>query len=262
MNLLKLLMMMKYNMKYLKIKNYLIFSFIFLMSSFLFGNQVLAEGVIINYETDPLFSDLNILPGDKSVKWVNVDNGLDEDLLVRVVVDSYEDLDSLGSQMGISITSGLEIFYNGALKDFFDDGGADLLSISPKSVKQYDFKINFFNATGNEYQGKSLEFDISITVTGEKSGTSQSVSTSGSRSSSFIEPRMVPIVKGEDGFPELFISKESSLKLMNSGGQIEYTVNIENRGNLAAYDAVLKDDLPDGFYFSSTGENEKTWNLF
>lgn len=258
---LLIIMMKKYSMGLLSIKNYLVFGSILLMTSFLFSNQALAQGSVdIIYEADPLFSDLNILPGDESIKWVDVKNGRDEDLSVRVVVDSFEDDDSLGSQMEISIYSGSEIFYSDTLKNFFSNGEVDLLSIPKETEKQYDFKINFLNTTGNDYQGKSLNFNISIAVEGEESGSSEPISSSGSRSGLFVKPE-APIVKGEEGFPELFIDKESSSPFVYSGGQVEYTINIENRGNLAAYDAILNDNLPNGFSFTSTGQNEKTWKL-
>jgi len=255
-------MMKKYNMKRFNIKNYLVFGSILLITSFMFASQVLAQdSVDIIYETDPLFSDLNIMPGDESVKWVKVGNNLSEDLLVSVLVNSYEDDDNLGSQMRMMISENGSRIYESSLADFLSAEKIDLSKVSAEKEKYYTFKVDFLNSTGNDYQGKSPMFDLSVVGEGENSGTSQSVSSSGSRSSLFIEPEQVPLVKGEEGFPELFINKESSVSLVNSGGQIEYTINIENRGNIAAYEAILEDDLPDGFTFSSTGLNKKIWNL-
>lgn len=252
----------KNNMKMLNIKNYFLAGFILVMFSFLFANNTFAESMVnITYETDPLFSDLNILPGDESVKWVKVQNGLDENLIINVVVDSYDDSDTLASQMSISIDSGTTNYYNDDLDNFFTDGGAHLLSLSPGELKQYDFTIKFQDITGNFYQGKSLSFNISIGVVGEDSDSSQDIASSGGRTGTYIAEKEEPIVKGKEGFPQLSIKKESSRDLFNPGEQVEYTLNIENQGNLTAVNVILNDRLPNGFSFVSNGSDKKTWNL-
>lgn len=228
----------------------------------MFSQQVLAQsgGVEIIFESKPLFSDLNILPGDESTKWVSVKNNEAEDLNVKVEVDSYWDDDSLAKQMRIVINSGVDIYYDETLEQFFSDGEASLSSVLAGSKKVYDSTISFLDATGNDYQGKSLEFNISISAVSE-SGETQKVSSTGSRGTLFTQKEDLPLVLGEEGEPELLIEKKSSIYLVESGDQVEYTINIENIGNLAAYGVILNDTLPEGFSFSSTGSNEKVWNL-
>ncbi|MCG2698565.1 VWA domain-containing protein [Candidatus Parcubacteria bacterium] len=69
------------------------------------------------------------------------------------------------------------------------------------------------------------------------------------------------VVLGEEGAPELTISKTVNVDFANPGDTVVYKVNIANIGNIAAYNAVLTDTLPDGFTFSEAGGSAKTWQI-
>ena len=70
-----------------------------------------------------------------------------------------------------------------------------------------------------------------------------------------------PIVLGEEGAPELTISKTVNKDFINSGDAVIYKVNIANIGNMAAYNAVLIDTLPAEFSFIDGGGASKTWQI-
>ncbi len=70
-----------------------------------------------------------------------------------------------------------------------------------------------------------------------------------------------PIVLGEEGAPELTISKTVNKDFANSGDTVIYKVNIANIGNMAAYNTVLTDTLPAEFAFIDGGGTLKTWQL-
>lgn len=239
---------------------YLTISSAIFLGMFLTLQPSFAQSSMVSFQSNPLFADLNIIPGDKTTKWVSVNNTSGENLNAKVVVDYYEDNDSLASQMNILINSGADIFYEDSLANFFSDGEANLSSVLADSSKVYDFTISFLDEAGNDYQGKSMNFDISISLESE-SGAIQTLSSAGRRDGFINRENEAPIVLGEEGMPELIIKKESSTDFTNPGTQLEYKVNIENKGDLSAFEVVLKDTLPKGFYFSSTGNSEKTWDL-
>lgn len=121
-----------------------------------------ADLITAVFESTPLFDDAQIVPGDTKARWVKVNNISLETQAIAAAVDYYEDPDDLGRQMRMQISSGAEIYYDNLLSDFFRAGEVYLSDINSGIEKQYYFTISFDSGTGNAYQGKSLEFDVSI----------------------------------------------------------------------------------------------------
>ena len=69
------------------------------------------------------------------------------------------------------------------------------------------------------------------------------------------------IVLGEEGAPELTISKTVNADFANPGDIVIYEVKIANIGNMAAYNAALIDTLPTEFIFVDGGSNSKIWQI-
>ena len=69
------------------------------------------------------------------------------------------------------------------------------------------------------------------------------------------------VVKGEEGAPVLEITKEADKDFANPGDEIEFTITVENTGNLTAYAVVLKDMLPEELEFVEFIGDEKSWDL-
>jgi len=71
----------------------------------------------------------------------------------------------------------------------------------------------------------------------------------------------VPVVLGESGEPNLTISKRlTNAEFANPGqGNIEFEIIITNNGNLTAFEVMIIDQLPDGFFFDSTERTTQVW---
>lgn len=159
-----------------KIKLFFKLTIVFVVASF-FAPTVFAQNIVdVNFESDPLFENLNILPGYQTNRWVKVKNVSDEEQSIAVYADYFSDPDNLASQMDITISSGIDSYYNAKLADFFGEREIYLSDISSGIEKQYDFEIIFQPESGNDYQGKSLDFDIKIGARSKESVGSESSS--------------------------------------------------------------------------------------
>ena len=138
-----------------------------LLGMFMFPSQSKAQStndIVIVFEETPLFKNLNILPGYETTKSVEVYNNTDELQSAAVLVDYFEDDEGLGSQMEIVISEGATELYQNNLADFFTDGEIDLSDIVANENKQYNFTVSFLSETDNDFQGKSLNFNITVGV--------------------------------------------------------------------------------------------------
>ncbi len=71
-----------------------------------------------------------------------------------------------------------------------------------------------------------------------------------------------PIVAGAEAAPDLVVSKKVDAEFANPGQkEILYHITITNNGNLTAYGVKLQDVLPDGFVYSGTKDNKRSWDI-
>jgi hypothetical protein len=69
-------------------------------------------------------------------------------------------------------------------------------------------------------------------------------------------------VLGEAGEPELQITKNFVLAETDAGARnVEFRITVRNAGNLTAFNAVLADQLPDGFVFSDDQQDARLLGL-
>ena len=137
------------------------------------GIDVVWDGVI---DGDPIFVVINMLPGDSETKTVTVNNGASIARLISVrgtrtggigLDPKLETvLDIVISENGVDLYGGTA----GAktVADFFADSVADngiMLSILAGAAStDYDFEVTFPASAVNEFQAKSVIFDITIGV--------------------------------------------------------------------------------------------------
>lgn len=128
----------------------------------------------------PIFDEVNILPGDNFEKSINITNNKDEDLKVSMKTILGEDPDNifLGK---LNIVSSLNsvIIYNGDFSGFLNED-YDLGDLEKGDDMEINFKVLFPQNSGNEYQGKSFNFDIKIIFIGKESGNTEVVNTNSS----------------------------------------------------------------------------------
>lgn len=126
--------------------------------------------LVVQFENTPLFNEANFLPGSSITRWVKVYNNTD--LAKNIIAEAIyvTDPDDFGDVLDISIKEGGTELFSGSLSDFFDGGEIVLSSLAGSANTQYDFSISFNESADNDYQGKTLGFDILIGFEGEDGG--------------------------------------------------------------------------------------------
>lgn len=124
----------------------------------------------------PLFNSLNIKPGDQQNKDVDVKNSNSYARLASVKgvrISGIGDDPKLETALNIIIKDGSTIIYglgsptgNKKVSDFFTDSitsnGINLGNVNPNDQKTYNFQVIFPSSSGNEYQAKSVVFDLTF----------------------------------------------------------------------------------------------------
>jgi uncharacterized repeat protein (TIGR01451 family) len=276
---------------------------------------------VVTFETKPLFSEADFMPGDSVSKWVEVENIHTADITARANAANISDPGHLGDDISLTVKRGVQIFYTGPLSGFFAAGSLDLGAIAAGETARYDFIAGFNFGAGDAYQGKALAFDINVTAEGpggnggndpacgdgtcaagedcancpSDCGSCGGVTffcgnglcagsetcancpsdcglcpdggsgTGGGEVDFFLSPARPDSVKvlGESGAPVLTIKKTLLIgRPVNPGEKnVPYRLEIANTGNLSAYNAAVKDVLPDGLAFSGSNSREKEWPL-
>lgn len=144
----------------------ILFGFYFLAPNSAFAGEIL--DVLFQTGENPLFANANFLPGEEVVRWVTVANKTAENQPIAVKAIAVLD-DGLSEQMRLAISVDNNTLYNEILSDFFSAGEVFLSDLPPNSSLQYDFKINFLEQAGNEYQNRQTRFDI---IVGSQAGES------------------------------------------------------------------------------------------
>ena len=129
------------------------------------------EDLVVDFESTPLFSEANFLPGNTVTRTVGVTNnaGSSKDIIVEAI--NVTDPDDFASALNLVITEGDGELYNDTLADFFDAGEVDLSSVAGSGGSAtYDFSVSFVSGSGNSYQENDLGFDIVIGFAGDGGG--------------------------------------------------------------------------------------------
>lgn len=122
--------------------------------------SVTRAAVAVDFETTPLFGAANFLPGDTVIKTVAVTNTGDG--VEQVQTKLYNVIDGgLADMVTVDISSGGTLFA-GSFDDFDNAGELFLSTLSAGDTIVYTFAMSFAPESGNDYQNKSLGFDICI----------------------------------------------------------------------------------------------------
>lgn len=124
----------------------------------------------------PVFNIVNILPGDPpESRTIKIKN--DGKNTTQVYVEGLrrgpngETNPKIETVLDMQIITGSQTIYNQKLSKFFSDSengkGVKLKNFQKGETAEYLFKVTFPSSAGNEFQGKSVMFDI---VFNEESG--------------------------------------------------------------------------------------------
>lgn len=129
------------------------------------------DDLVVEFESTPLFSEANFLPGNEVVRYAKVTNntGALKDIIAEAI--NVSDPDSFADALTLVIKEGATELFNGSLADFFDAGEVALSAVAGGGgTTQYDFNVVFNSSSGNSYQENILGFDIIIGFAGEGGG--------------------------------------------------------------------------------------------
>lgn len=117
----------------------------------------------------PIFVVTNMKPGDVESRNIDVHNG---GLVTRMVsvkgirTDGIGDDPKLETVLDLVVTDGATTLYRDKLSQFFADSlntnGVPLNTINSGGDKTYNFKVTFPDSSGNDFQNKSVIFDLTF----------------------------------------------------------------------------------------------------
>src|SRR3989344_1308640 len=129
------------------------------------------DDLVVEFESTPLFSEANFLPGNTVTRTVEVTNNTESSKDIIVESINVTDPDDFASALNLVISEGETELYNDSLADFFDVGEVDLSSVAGSGGSTtYSFAISFVSDSGNSYRENGLGFDIIVGFKGEGGG--------------------------------------------------------------------------------------------
>lgn len=159
-------------MKFFNIQRLLIVSGLTFGSLFLSTNAVEAADLTVQCNLNSctsaplgqtLFTETNVVPGDLYLREVNVCNNANESLTFALEVSNFVDSSpSIGQVMNFKIidAQSLMLTYGPvSLANLSQQGYILISGISANTCRDYSFVVSFENV-GNEYQQKTLVFDL------------------------------------------------------------------------------------------------------
>ena len=130
----------------------------------LLGPSLAEAAIDITFETTPLFGISNFLPGDVITKTVTVTNtGLESEAVYTELLNVIDG--GLAPMLDVEITAVATLF-SGSFNAFNAADEQFLSTLAPSATTVYTYKMTFKPQTGNEYQLKSLGFDICVGFSG------------------------------------------------------------------------------------------------
>jgi hypothetical protein len=126
--------------------------------------------LVVEFEKTPLFNEGDSKPGDNTTRWIKVTNNTDETHRIAIEAINKTDPDNFSEKFNLIIKEGATEIFNGTLKKFFGQGETYLSSLLSGATTQYDLTAYFDINAGNEYQEKTLGFDLVVGFEGEEGG--------------------------------------------------------------------------------------------
>ncbi len=114
------------------------------------------------FETDPLFSEIGVLPGDGITKDVTVTNNTEESQNIIMEAINAVDSDGLGNELNLVITENSTELYSGTLGDFMRTGEVPLSILGNGDTATYILSVSFREGADNFTQSGTLGFDLCV----------------------------------------------------------------------------------------------------
>ncbi|MFA5095305.1 MAG: fibronectin type III domain-containing protein [Candidatus Paceibacterota bacterium] len=179
-----------------------------------FCGQANAEVPTVQFETAPLFGEASFAPGASVSRFVILNNktSVPHSVITRAL--NVVNDDGLGDVVHIKIKQGENILYNDTFSNFFNKSEVILSQVPAGESTTFDFVATFDNESGNEYQNKSMSFNLQVGFEGDETTTDETTSISGSSHGS----------RGGGSTIILIVFNEQALNLTNVEGTGSATI--------------------------------------
>lgn len=131
--------------------------------------------LVVNFESEPLFSEVNFLPGNEVVRTVEVTNNSDSEQNIIIEAINSIDESGLGDELNVVIWEDDGELYNDTLSEFLRNGEVSLTSLASGNSEVYSFGITFNGDADNDTQESSLGFDLCVGFEGGDSNCGNTV---------------------------------------------------------------------------------------
>lgn len=119
-------------------------------------------------EGNPIFVINNMAPGGSETRVVQVTNNAASGRPVAIKGVKTNETGSISGALTILIKDGVTTLYTSTLSQFFTDSlnpdGIPLNTINPGQTKNYTFVVTFNPGAGNEFQNKTVVFNIVLGI--------------------------------------------------------------------------------------------------
>lgn len=152
--------------KFLKILIYIVGTIIILGGFYNTAFAVAPNPLTATFVPNPLFSVSNFMPGDNKEANITINNNTETSQSAYIEAINISNGDNLANQMNLKIFDGEIEIYDGNFGTFLNTGPVLLSSINSLTSKNYNLRITFIESTDNDYQNKTLGFDICVGFSG------------------------------------------------------------------------------------------------
>jgi hypothetical protein len=128
----------------------------------IFLNVAFAQGLDVQFEQNPLFSEMNIVPGETLSRTVTVTNNGTSTEYVYISAEHVY-FGGLEETMALVIGDGATTYFNDSFLAFFSPDPVALGTLAGNgAARTYTFTASLNESVGNDYQNKSMGFDIVV----------------------------------------------------------------------------------------------------
>jgi len=134
-----------------------------------------AANLEVDFEAEPLFSEVNFLPGSDVERAITITNNSESTQSVIVEAINAFDDEELGDVLNLIITKGETTLFDDTLGAFLRTGEVSLASLGSGESAEYLFHVAFEGDADNSYQETGLGFDLCVGFEGGETSCGDTV---------------------------------------------------------------------------------------
>ncbi len=120
------------------------------------------------FNPNPLFSQVNFAPGQTTTGSIHVTNNTAQTQKAQIEAVNQINAGGLAEQFDFVVKLNGNTLYEKTLKEFFDAGQVYLSDVASGATVQYDLSVTFKPEANNDFQGKTVGFDLDAGFLGQE----------------------------------------------------------------------------------------------